>query len=311
MLALQISTSSHSHWSLLWPNKFGETYLLQQMMDFQCQENPSWRLPYPPSFEVASMSVVPQPEWPDPYPLNYTTGQSTYAGDYNFMLEQYAYNIEGAISESDLLMRRGVNYGNVYALPSTANMEWPSEHSTYYDNAQCSPTELRADLAPATEDAAGETTDSDDSESESSESESSESESSESESSGSDTSIPKYCKAAFRVIPSVKPYLPSYKCHCDRRFVRPEHFRRHLRTVHGDQRDYHCKVCRRAFSRSDNLKDHYWTHVKRGGRRGKNKKYSIEELRAILGSKEKALIRKLKAKLERHKELPAHKTLRN
>ncbi|KAF1844118.1 uncharacterized protein K460DRAFT_419075 [Cucurbitaria berberidis CBS 394.84] len=88
---------------------------------------------------------------------------------------------------------------------------------------------------------------------------------------------------------------------CDTRFVRPEHLRRHVKTVHGDERDCRCKVpqCNRAFSRGDNLRDHYWTHVSRGGRAGRNIKMNLAELKAILGPKEKKLIRRLRVKLHR------------
>lgn len=90
---------------------------------------------------------------------------------------------------------------------------------------------------------------------------------------------------------------------CNKRFVRPEHLRRHVKTVHGDARDYICKVprCHRAFSRGDNLRDHYWTHISRGGRAGKNDKMSFAELRDILGPKEKKLIKRLKTRLLKQK----------
>ncbi|KAH7406867.1 hypothetical protein DE146DRAFT_786657 [Phaeosphaeria sp. MPI-PUGE-AT-0046c] len=90
---------------------------------------------------------------------------------------------------------------------------------------------------------------------------------------------------------------------CDQRFVRPEHLRRHMKTVHGSLRPHLCKVprCGRSFSRGDNLRDHYWTHIKRGGRIGKNQKMNLAELKEILGPKERKLIRKLKEKL--HKQM--------
>ncbi|CAO2652374.1 Nn.00g006570.m01.CDS01 [Neocucurbitaria sp. VM-36] len=107
-----------------------------------------------------------------------------------------------------------------------------------------------------------------------------------------------------------QPEQRHYICHfsrkpdpvgriCHQRFVRPEHLRRHIKTVHGNERGYPCKVpqCNRAFSRGDNLRDHYWTHLSRGGRAGRNDKMSLEELKAILGSKEKKLVRRLKQKL--------------
>jgi hypothetical protein len=91
----------------------------------------------------------------------------------------------------------------------------------------------------------------------------------------------------------------AHERQCERGFQRPEHLRRHLRTVHGDFRPYVCKVprCERAFSRGDNLRDHYWTHLQRGGRAGKNDKMSLTELKAILGKGEKRLVRRLKQRL--------------
>mgnify|MGYP003624103252 CR=1 FL=1 len=95
---------------------------------------------------------------------------------------------------------------------------------------------------------------------------------------------------------------------CNKRFQRPEHLRRHLKTVHGHQQPYQCKVplCNRPFSRGDNLRDHYWTHLARGGRAGKNEKMTFLELKAILGPKERKLAKKLKQKLikvERSKQI--------
>ncbi|RAR15496.1 MSN2-like protein [Stemphylium lycopersici] len=84
---------------------------------------------------------------------------------------------------------------------------------------------------------------------------------------------------------------------CPKRFVRPEHLRRHVRTVHSAVRDHGCKVCPRHFSRGDNLRDHYWTHLQRGGRKGKNDKMSLPELKAFLGPKEKLLVNHLQRKL--------------
>jgi hypothetical protein len=98
----------------------------------------------------------------------------------------------------------------------------------------------------------------------------------------------------------------GYACNipgCTTAFVRPEHLRRHVRSKHTDFKDYRCIVpgCgTSAFSRGDNLRDHYWTHIQRGGRAGKNKKYTLQELKAFLGPKERKLIRKLKHKLQQH-----------
>jgi hypothetical protein len=64
-------------------------------------------------------------------------------------------------------------------------------------------------------------------------------------------------------------------------------------------RPWKCKVpgCIRPFSRGDNLRDHYFTHIERGGRVGKNRKMEFHELKALLGPKERKLSRKLKLKL--------------
>ncbi|CAN9470822.1 unnamed protein product [Alternaria alternata] len=43
--------------------------------------------------------------------------------------------------------------------------------------------------------------------------------------------------------------------------------------------------------------NHYWTHLQRGGRNGKNDKMSLPELKAFLGPKEKLLVKRLKMKL--------------
>jgi hypothetical protein len=86
---------------------------------------------------------------------------------------------------------------------------------------------------------------------------------------------------------------------CQKRFARPEHLRRHVRTVHESHYNYVCKVplCLKTFSRSDNLRDHYWTHLERGGRIGKNVKMSLAQLKEILGPNETTLVKKLNIRL--------------
>jgi hypothetical protein len=85
---------------------------------------------------------------------------------------------------------------------------------------------------------------------------------------------------------------------CPKRFERLEHLRRHVRTVHGDERPHTCKVCSRAFSRGDNLREHYWTHVARDGKVGHNKRMAISQLKTILGPEERRLVRRLRIKLK-------------
>ncbi|KAH6863947.1 hypothetical protein B0T12DRAFT_402883 [Alternaria alternata] len=126
--------------------------------------------------------------------------------------------------------------------------------------------------------------------------------------SGANSSVMKLGKwstmpCSFPTASEPRPYV----CHledkghpgnpCPKRFVRPEHLRRHVRTVHSAVRNHGCKVCPRHFSRGDNLRDHYWTHLQRGGRNGKNDKMSLPELKAFLGPKEKLLVKRLKMKL--------------
>jgi hypothetical protein len=77
--------------------------------------------------------------------------------------------------------------------------------------------------------------------------------------------------------------------------------------VHGDERPHTCKVCFRAFSRGDNLREHYWTHVAREGKAGQNTRMAISQLKTILGPEERRLVRRLRMKL---KMRPARKVKR-
>jgi uncharacterized Zn-finger protein len=61
-----------------------------------------------------------------------------------------------------------------------------------------------------------------------------------------------------------------------------------------------CKVCNKVFSRSDNLRDHYSTHLKQGKRKCTNKRISFDELKAILGPEENELVQRLERKLHDH-----------
>ncbi len=55
--------------------------------------------------------------------------------------------------------------------------------------------------------------------------------------------------------------------HCDKRFKRHEHLKRHMK-IHTDDRPFICEIegCNRKFSRSDNFRAHRRTHMKKGGR---------------------------------------------
>ncbi|KAJ6267306.1 hypothetical protein PSV08DRAFT_186703, partial [Bipolaris maydis] len=85
---------------------------------------------------------------------------------------------------------------------------------------------------------------------------------------------------------------------CAKRFRRSGHLRRHITTVHVTENFHCCKVCPRSFSRRDNLREHYWTHLKRDGSVGRNTKMSLLELSVILGPKETQLVKRLQARLE-------------
>lgn len=83
---------------------------------------------------------------------------------------------------------------------------------------------------------------------------------------------------------------------CEKSFSCRGHLERHISSKHDDWQ-MECKIpgCMKRCSRIDNLRDHYWTHVD-AGRRGRNSKYSMEELEAILGPHE---VRNLRDRLTR------------
>lgn len=100
----------------------------------------------------------------------------------------------------------------------------------------------------------------------------------------------------------------GYRCNmpdCASTFLRPEHLRRHYRSKHTGERNFKCEVpdCQTpGFSRGDNMREHYWTHLERGGRNGKNQKFTLEQLRDILGPSNKKLYRRLRVKHRQHME---------
>lgn len=51
---------------------------------------------------------------------------------------------------------------------------------------------------------------------------------------------------------------------CDKAFRRSEHLKRHVRSVHSNERPFPCMFCEKKFSRSDNLSQHLKTHKKHG-----------------------------------------------
>ncbi|KAK9466517.1 hypothetical protein V1512DRAFT_248169 [Lipomyces arxii] len=50
--------------------------------------------------------------------------------------------------------------------------------------------------------------------------------------------------------------------HCNRRFRRHEHLKRHFRSLHTREKPFKCGECSKSFSRSDNLAQHVRTHVR-------------------------------------------------
>jgi hypothetical protein len=68
----------------------------------------------------------------------------------------------------------------------------------------------------------------------------------------------------------------QYACEkCGKRFKRPEHRKRHLRT-HKPTIVARCDICNRGFNRNDNCISHYETHIRKPGKNdGKNDKISL------------------------------------
>jgi hypothetical protein len=71
---------------------------------------------------------------------------------------------------------------------------------------------------------------------------------------------------------------------CGQTFCRREHLKRHRNTVHCERKQWLCRIpgCEKLFSRADNLRDHYWTHLDKGNGAGRNAKWSLKELRDML-----------------------------
>jgi hypothetical protein len=86
---------------------------------------------------------------------------------------------------------------------------------------------------------------------------------------------------------------------CVQSFARVEHLRRHIKSVHSGF-SVSCKVprCTKSFSRSDNLYDHYYTHID-VEKPGRNQRLSVYELGQILGSQDGSIFRILQRKMER------------
>jgi hypothetical protein len=85
---------------------------------------------------------------------------------------------------------------------------------------------------------------------------------------------------------------------CPKIFKRQEHMKRHHRTHDGDA-EHSCLLCMKKFGRNDNCQDHYYTHVKKPGKKeGRNEKYPLREVEEMVVCSEKGpkLVEKLRAK---------------
>lgn len=47
---------------------------------------------------------------------------------------------------------------------------------------------------------------------------------------------------------------------CGKLFKRSEHLKRHIRSIHTNEKPYVCQVCLKQFSRHDNLNQHMRVH---------------------------------------------------
>jgi hypothetical protein len=92
---------------------------------------------------------------------------------------------------------------------------------------------------------------------------------------------------------------PNHDMPCPKRFQRPEHLRRHIKTVHGLGlgKLHRCKVCDRPFPRTDNLRSHYLTHLRHGKRKGSNEKMDFQRMKKLVGHTDRPLLRWIKSKL--------------
>jgi hypothetical protein len=69
----------------------------------------------------------------------------------------------------------------------------------------------------------------------------------------------------------------EWVCHeCHRAFMRSEHLKRHIASVHTDLKPFTCteQGCGKMFARSDNLQQHQRTHARKAARPGKKQRTS-------------------------------------
>jgi len=281
-------------------------------------------VPTPPSFnERPPMPTIPMMDHQLASSSDYLTRYSNHFEEHVLAWEQYLEGgsvLQRPLPEMAMSAWHANNHGSTmqyYPEPFTNNVAPPFIQPTpetrlvHCDNASSMPSYTESS-------AASNISDTEDSESEdgnSSYSKRKRSRSSSGSSRGTYHKVPVLKLGKWDMVsePFSRPQQRHYVCgriesdgsnerHCRRSFMRPEHLRRHIKTVHGEARDYICKLpqCRKAFSRGDNLREHYWTHIERGGRAGKNDKMTFAELKVVLGPKEKKLLRRLKHKLLDH-----------
>lgn len=90
---------------------------------------------------------------------------------------------------------------------------------------------------------------------------------------------------------------------CNRKFLRQEHLKRHMLTVHVNRRKWPRKLPERHkwFSRADNLREHYWTHLDKGDSPGRNAQRSLEELKKMLCPEETSVCIRLEKRLQQYR----------
>ncbi|RKP11000.1 hypothetical protein THASP1DRAFT_21387 [Thamnocephalis sphaerospora] len=79
----------------------------------------------------------------------------------------------------------------------------------------------------------------------------------------------------------------EWVCHeCRRAFMRSEHLKRHVASVHTNVKPFTCPAagCGKMFARSDNLQQHQRTHVRKAARPGKKQQRSSAAAAAAIAS---------------------------
>lgn len=73
--------------------------------------------------------------------------------------------------------------------------------------------------------------------------------------------VPNMPKVRGRKQQQIPDFIKHFDCdYCGRRFKRQEHLKRHIRSLHLNNKPYDCKFCDKKFSRSDNFNQHLKIH---------------------------------------------------